>query len=149
MAKLIRADQTPSTDGRAVGSPRSTSDHSRGTSADRRGAVRVRLEAAVVVRAPSAKVLFQSRVRDLSETGVFLLSTTTRPVGTVIELSIAVEEAHLRVNAKGIVVHAVPLQESTSDRPAGMGVMFTTVGAADRMMLRSMVAYASGIEPEA
>lgn len=142
MAKLIRADQTPSTDGRPVGV-------STIPAADRRGAVRVRLEASVVVRAPSAKVLFQTRVRDLSETGVFLLSTTTRPVGTVIELSISVEEAHLRLNAKGIVVHSVSPQESSSERPAGMGVMFTAVAAADRVMLKTMVAYASGLSPEA
>jgi len=106
---------------------------------ERRRFSRVALDARVRVNVLDADTLFESRIRDLSENGVFILTRSTRPVGTGIQLEIVVRQGELEVRAKGVIVHEVSAEDATSDNPAGIGVMFTdlegdTAAALQRLM---------------
>lgn len=110
------------------------------TGRERRRFTRVALDAHVSVTVLDTNTLFTSRVRDLSENGVFIMTQSTRPIGTGIRLFISVEEGKLSLEARGIIVHEVPADRATSDRPAGIGVMFTELNAETRRRLRTLVA---------
>jgi hypothetical protein len=105
---------------------------------ERRQFTRVALDAYVRVVIPAASASIDSRVRDLSENGVFLLSKSTRPIGTELLLHIDVTP-DLVIAARGIVVHEVKAGESSSDRPGGMGIMFLEIQS-DIEELRAFIA---------
>lgn len=92
---------------------------------NRRRFTRVALDAHVQVRLGESG--FESRLKDLSINGVFILTPETRPIGTGLELSITVTEGGKQVRARGIIVHEVKPDEASDDRPAGIGVMFLEV----------------------
>jgi Tfp pilus assembly protein PilZ len=94
---------------------------------ERRRFARVALDAEVQVQVVDTESLFTSRIRDLSENGVFILSRSTRPIGTGIKIDIQVQDGGLQVKARGIIVHEVRPEHATAERPAGVGVMFTEV----------------------
>jgi|GEM_PF-1328996 len=107
---------------------------------NRRRFTRVSLDASVHVKALAADVLFDSRIRDLSENGVFILTEATRPIGTGIDLHIEVERDGMVVKATGIIVHEVTPAEATPDRPCGVGVMFTHVDPTTTSHLQTLLA---------
>lgn len=94
---------------------------------ERRRFTRVALDAQVRVNVVDTDALFESRIRDLSENGVFILTRSTRPVGTGIQLEIVVRQGELELRATGVIVHEVPAASATLDNPAGIGVMFTNL----------------------
>jgi uncharacterized protein (TIGR02266 family) len=107
---------------------------------ERRRFTRVALDAHVAVTLVDTGGLFHSRVRDLSENGVFIVTESTRAIGTNIRVSITVKEGALVIEARGIVVHEVPPERASEGRPAGMGVMFTDVSEPSLALLRRVVA---------
>ena len=107
---------------------------------ERRRFTRVALDAHVAVTVLDTDALFHSRLRDLSENGVFVLTNSTRPIGTNIRLSITVQEGPLSISARGIIVHEVPAERASERTPAGIGVMFTEVDEASAALLRRLVA---------
>lgn len=107
---------------------------------ERRRFTRVALDAHVAVTVLDTGGLFHSRIRDLSENGVFIVTESTRAIGTNIRVSITVEEGPLTIEARGIVVHEVPAERSHEGRPPGMGVMFTELSETSRAVLRRLVA---------
>lgn len=98
-----------------------------GQGRERRRFTRVALDAHVRVNVLSTDTLFESRIRDLSENGVFILTSSTRPVGTGIQLAIVVRQGEMEVRARGVIVHEVKADDADDARPAGIGVMFTEV----------------------
>lgn len=107
---------------------------------ERRRFTRVALDAHVAVTLVDSGGLFHSRVRDLSENGVFIVTESTRPIGTNIRVSITVKEGGTVIEARGIVVHEVTPERASDGRPPGMGVMFTEVSEASLSLLRQVVA---------
>lgn len=107
---------------------------------ERRRFTRVALDAHVAVTLVDSGGLFHSRVRDLSENGVFIVTESTRAIGTNIRVSITVKEGEVTIEARGIVVHEVPPERASEGRPAGMGVMFTDVSEESLARLRQLVA---------
>lgn len=106
---------------------------------NRRRFTRVALDAQVKVKVPSTDSLFDSRIRDLSENGVFILMEKTRPIGTGLELDIVVREGAFLVRARGIIVHEVRPEDARPDRPAGIGVMFLEVEEHSQAQLAELV----------
>jgi uncharacterized protein (TIGR02266 family) len=94
---------------------------------ERRRFTRVALDAHVQVSVVDTDALFDSRVRDLSENGVFILTKSTRPIGTGIKLAIVVRDGEMEVRAQGVIVREVKASDATPEQPAGIGVMFTDV----------------------
>lgn len=92
---------------------------------NRRRFTRVALDAHVQVRLGESG--FESRLKDLSINGVFILTPETRPIGTGLELNITVTDGGKQVRARGIIVHEVKPEEADAERPAGIGVMFLDV----------------------
>ena len=135
MAKLDSTGTTP----RAAFDPKL---HAR----ERRRFPRVLLEADVFVEAETEQSLFKSRLRDLSENGVFIRTTNTRPLGTGVRLRIEIVRRDLRVVVRGIVVHLVDARDETDAAPAGMGVMFTEVDPSSQAALRAMIAMGSPLD---
>jgi len=90
---------------------------------ERRQFTRVALDAVVRVAIPAHNQRLESRVRDLSENGVFIVAKNTRPIGTELSLTIDVTPDFV-LEARGIVVHEVVAADATESRPAGMGIMF-------------------------
>lgn len=107
---------------------------------ERRRFTRVALDAHVAVTVLDTNALFHSRLRDLSENGVFVITNSTRPIGTNIRITITVKESQLSVCARGIIVHEVPPERASEGAPAGIGVMFTEVDDASVVLLRRLVA---------
>lgn len=93
---------------------------------ERRQFTRVALDAVVRVAIPAHKQRLESRVRDLSENGVFIVAKNTRPIGTELQLTIDVTPDFI-LEARGIVVHEVSAADASETRPAGMGIMFLEV----------------------
>lgn len=89
---------------------------------ERRRFARVTLDAQVAVRVSDSDRLFNSRIRDLSQSGVFIITDSTRPIGTGVTLKIAVAKEGVEFEARGIIVHEVAEGDET-----GVGVMFTNV----------------------
>lgn len=107
---------------------------------ERRRFTRVALDAHVEVTVVDTDALFHSRIRDLSENGVFVITPSTRPIGTNIRVSISVKELGVAISARGIIVHEVPAERATRDAPAGIGIMFTEVDEKSLVLLRRLVA---------
>jgi Tfp pilus assembly protein PilZ len=103
---------------------------------NRRKFPRVALDARVEFSLTTAEIRCNSRIKDLSENGVFVLSNVTRPLGTGIDLILTVEGTDGAIHARGIIVHEVPAAEATSQRPAGFGVMFVDVDDTSRKRIR-------------
>ena len=108
------------------------------TGRERRQFTRVALDAYVRVIIPANRASIESRVRDLSENGVFLIARATRPIGTELQLHIDITP-DLVIRAKGIVVHEVKPDEGSSERPGGMGIMFLEIES-DIEELRAFIA---------
>jgi hypothetical protein len=108
------------------------------TGRERRQFTRVALDAYVRVIIPANRASIESRVRDLSENGVFLIARATRPIGTELQLHIDITP-DLVIRAKGIVVHEVKADEGSSERPGGMGIMFLEIES-DIEELRAFIA---------
>ncbi len=116
---------------------------------ERRRFTRVALDAHVAVTVIDTNTLFHSRIRDLSENGVFVVTDSTRPIGTNIRLSITVrsfpgasstkDTGELLIEARGIIVHEVPLERAHEGGPAGIGVMFVDVRDDTLALLRRLV----------
>ncbi|HKV03588.1 MAG TPA: PilZ domain-containing protein [Candidatus Acidoferrales bacterium] len=70
-----------------------------------------------------------SRVRDLSEGGVFIFTDLRTPVGTAVELLFALPEGETRIH--GIVRYA--------DTNKGIGVEFKRMGSGDRARLQELL----------
>ena len=100
---------------------------------ERRQFARVALDARVSVRVKDSNQLFESRIRDLSQSGVFILTETTRPIGTGVTLRIVVEKEGVEFEADGIIVHEVTPEESPGASP-GVGVMFTNVSGFESLL---------------
>lgn len=107
---------------------------------ERRRFTRVALDAHVAVRVIDTNALFHSRLRDLSENGVFIVTESTRPIGTNILLTITVNEGELAINARGLIVHEVTPDDAADGKPAGIGVMFTDLPEPSRTLVRQLVA---------
>ena len=70
-----------------------------------------------------------SRVRDLSEGGVFISTSIAVPVGATLEMLFALPEGETRIH--GVVRYA--------DKASGIGVEFTRMGAGDRARLQELL----------
>ena len=88
----------------------------------------------------STDVLFETRIRDLSENGVFIITTDTRPIGTGLDLDIDVVAGGVRLQVRGIIVHEVTEAEATDARPCGIGVMFMDVEPQTLSVLERLIA---------
>ena len=108
-------------------SDKTESEAAEASGRNRRRFTRVALDAQVAVKLSSVEGGFESRLKDLSENGVFILTSSTRPIGTGLELTITVVEGAHSVRARGIVVHEVKPPEATAGHPAGIGVMFLEI----------------------
>jgi Tfp pilus assembly protein PilZ len=106
---------------------------------ERRQVSRVPLDAQVTVTVTDTDALFRSRVRDLSERGVFILAQHTRPIGTSVRVSMILQLENVVLEVRGLIVHEVPADAATEERPAGMGVMFTEVPDGSQALLRYLV----------
>ncbi|MFZ9886330.1 MAG: PilZ domain-containing protein [Myxococcota bacterium] len=106
---------------------------------ERRQVSRVPLDAQVTVTVTDTDALFRSRVRDLSERGVFILAQHTRPIGTSVRVSMILQLENVVLEVRGLIVHEVPADAATEERPAGMGVMFTEVPDESQALLRYLV----------
>ena len=104
---------------------------------NRRRFARVALDTHVSVKL--GEVGFESRLKDISVNGVFILTSETRPIGTGLEVSINLSEGGRQIRARGIIVHEVVREEATPRRPAGIGVMFLEVQEGEDV-LRQLVA---------
>ena len=96
---------------------------------ERRRFARVSLDAQVSVSVSDSDRLFNSRIRDLSQSGVFILTDSTRPIGTGVTLKIAVAKEGVEFEARGIIVHEV-----NEGPEAGVGVMFTNIADFDALI---------------
>jgi hypothetical protein len=70
-----------------------------------------------------------SRIRDLSEGGVFIATPVPVAIGTAIEMLFALPEGEARIH--GVVRYA--------DAKNGIGVEFTRMGAADRVRFQELL----------
>ncbi len=107
---------------------------------ERRRFPRVALDAEVRVKLSTTDDGFKSRIRDLSETGVFILTEETRPIGTGLELTLVLTEGALVARVRGIIVHEVRVHEATKKLPSGIGVMFLDVDDDTKGVLRDLIA---------
>lgn len=106
---------------------------------ERRQVSRVPLDAQVTVTVADTEALFRSRVRDLSERGVFIIAQHTRPIGTSVRVSMVLQLENVVLEVRGLIVHEVPADAATEERPAGMGVMFTEVPEESQALLKYLV----------
>lgn len=107
---------------------------------ERRRFTRVALDAHVAVRVVDTDALFHSRLKDLSENGVFIVTDSTRPIGTNIRVTITVKEGELAIDARGLIVHEVTPDQAVDGKPAGIGVMFLELPEASLTLVRQLVA---------
>lgn len=95
---------------------------------ERRRWPRVDLETHVVMRFVRAEDVLEARSLNVSRHGIFLRTARTKPIGTRVHLSLALEETGERIEAEGFVVHVSP----DPDRPdpkaePGLGIFLTDV----------------------
>jgi hypothetical protein len=93
---------------------------------EERETVRCSVTAAVEVRVEDPAVVFEATVRDVSRLGLFVEASVVLPVGTLLALTIVVEQpfAHLAVN--GTVVRVI---SGTLEQPSGMGIQLLEASA--------------------
>ena len=101
--------------------------------AERRRFPRVKLEVSARIRFPNPEAAIESNTFDISQGGVFLKTAQPRPVGTRVRLVIEIGERTLELS--GVVVRV----SDGHDGPAGLGVSFTELSAADEASLAELV----------
>ena len=109
------------------------------TGKERRRFSRVALDVAVRLRVPDADGHQESRIRDVSLNGVFIITNHTKPLGTNLKLAIEVGTTGMVMTADGLVVHEVTTADASESRPAGMGVMFVSVADESKEALEKLM----------
>ncbi len=102
---------------------------------------RVRLALQVSYRSTGSFLVSYSV--DLSTGGLFIETTTPRPVGTELELWLAIPAAQHDVRLKGTVVWI--RRKGQGDQPPGMGVKFQQVEADCGQLIDQLVRHFSGL----
>lgn len=80
------------------------------------------------VRGESKKLFFTGYVRNLSLGGLFIQTTSPKPVGSKLRLQIPLERGHPPVEAAAEVLWTQPF-DVRSKTPPGMGLRFTELDA--------------------
>jgi uncharacterized protein (TIGR02266 family) len=118
---------------------------------DRRTASRTPVSTGVVVRVKfkNRKQLESCFVKDISRNGIFLRTTTPRPVSE--EISVVLELPNRdEVSLRGTVVHVITVEKATPDRPPGMGIQFSDLtddklGKLERYMMDTTGPMSGGV----
>jgi hypothetical protein len=92
----------------------------------------------------STELEIEATTRDLSENGVYVCTQVLDPLNTKCQLTILVDGGPPIV-VHGIVRRVVEREEEGSD-PVGLGIEFTSVGAAERAWLRTIVTRMAALE---
>jgi uncharacterized protein (TIGR02266 family) len=82
------------------------------------------------VKYEGAGVRAETRISDISATGVYIDTLSPPPVGSVLKLSFTLPDGHA-VEAEGVVVHSQPR--------IGMGIEFTTLSPEDARHIRDHI----------
>lgn len=106
---------------------------------ERRKFPRVTLDVDIRVKLSKTDEDSQHRIRDLSESGVYIVTEKTRPIGTGIDLTLIVGDAAVVVRTRGIIVHEITAADATAERPPGIGVMFLDISKDAKDALRKLV----------
>ncbi|HEY3357145.1 MAG TPA: PilZ domain-containing protein, partial [Polyangia bacterium] len=92
----------------------------------------------VRVRFADRRQLEQCWLKDISQGGIFLRSSTPKPRDTAIEVVLALPDAS-EVTLHGTIVHVVAPEQARPGHPAGLGVAFSDLTAEVRATLASFV----------
>jgi hypothetical protein len=105
---------------------------------EQRIAPRVKVKVPVELRLPGNDVPLRGATSDLSESGCYIESIFPHPIGTILEMSLTVDETIL---AMGTVI--------TRDPQVGNGIKFTKMLPEDQEQLRAYVEAAQQGEQKA
>jgi uncharacterized protein (TIGR02266 family) len=107
---------------------------------DRRRWPRVTLAARVALSSPTLDDLVAGPLQDLSVGGLFIVSRTTKPIGTELTVAVAVADANVRIECRGLVVREVTAAEAAeTGRSPGMGILFTELDPKTRATIERLI----------
>lgn len=108
------------------------------TPADRRAAPRVFVDLEVDY-ASEDNFLF-AYITDISETGIFIRTTSPEPPGTLLNLRFRPDDASPQLQVEGTVIWINPYRPGTADNlHPGMGIRFVALDAAEKRRLLDLV----------
>ena len=114
---------------------------------DRRRWPRVALEARVALSSASIEDLVSGPLLDISVGGLFVRSRAVKEIGTEVTLRLDVPADGVQLEARGIVVRSIGLDEAReTGHPAGMGIVFTQLSERSRATLERLIAAALAVE---
>jgi hypothetical protein len=95
---------------------------------DRRGAPRMALDAAAIIRFDSVGGDLRSRVINASRNGVLLAMPASRPVGTRMHVTVRIGDPPMEIKLHGIVAHVAENPGAPPGFTTQVGVFLTNSG---------------------
>ena len=95
---------------------------------DRRGAPRMSLDAAAIIRFDSVGSDIRSRIVNASENGILLAMPAPRPVGTRMHVTVRIGDPVLALTVSGIIVHGAENRNAPPGFTTRVGGFVTNVG---------------------
>ena len=112
--------------------------------ADRRGAPRMALDAAAIIRFESVGGDMRSRIINASRNGVLLAMPAARPVGTRMHVTVRIGEPPVEIKLHGIVVHVAENPDAAPGFTTQVGVFLTDAGPEWETLCRRLADAAPG-----
>ena len=86
-----------------------------------------------------ANDFFESYITNLGEGGLFIHTTKSLPVGSLLDLQFSLPDSKHIIKTKGKVVWTRPHDMSTKDMPPGMGIQFIDMSPDDNKLLKNYI----------
>jgi hypothetical protein len=111
---------------------------------DRRGAPRMSLDAAAIIRFDSVGGDLRSRVINASRNGVLLAMPAARPVGTRMHVTVRIGDPPMEIKLHGIVAHVAENPNAAPGFTTQVGVFLTETGPEWETLCRRLATPPSG-----
>ncbi len=101
----------------------------------------------MTVRYPSATVedFVEQHSHDVSRGGMFIKTTTPRPVGTLLKFEIKIADEKRLMQGVGRVVWTRGAERATPEEPSGMGVKFIKIDVETKQMIERLMTARGGV----
>jgi len=99
-----------------------------------------RISGKISISFKTASDFFKAYIANLGEGGLFIHTTKSLPVGSLLDLEFSLPDSDQTITTKGKVMWIRPQDMSTEKMPPGMGIQFINMNPNDNELLKNYLA---------
>jgi len=99
-----------------------------------------RISGKISISFKTASDFFKAYIANLGEGGLFIHTSKSLPVGSLLDLEFSLPDSDQTITAKGKVMWIRPQDMSTEKMPPGMGIQFINMNPNDNELLKNYLA---------